>query len=408
MFNLTTSHESQVAPKADKQAFRVPPERIVLPPWRPDTPEIRRDWANYYDQMTQMDAQAGELLAELERAGLADETIVFYYSDHGGALPRGKRNIHDSGTRVPLIIRFPAKWQHLAPARPGQWVDQPVAFVDFPATLLSLCGAPIPKHFEGRAFLGEQQSPPRGHAFLYRGRMDERYDTVRAVRDSQFRYVRNYSPHRPWGQHYSYPFQVLPSMRSWFAEFEAGRCNETQAAYWRPKPAEELYEIASDPHEIRNRAADPQLASKRDEMRSKLRAEIISSRDTGFIPEAMFSRLAGDKTIYEYAQSDAYPIERIIDLADKASSRDPAHLPDLRTALADPHPVIRYWGAIGCLVLQTDAAPLRNELHGLLRDGPTCEWRRQRLWATWTTPKRRWQRWLRSWPAGTHTNRSPP
>ena len=226
VFNFTTSHESQVAPKPGKTTFRVPPEKITLPPYHPDTPDIRRDWANYYDQLTLLDEQVGKLLAELENEGLADDTVVFYYSDHGGALPRGKRNLHDSGTRVPLIVRFPKKWSHLAPAEPGAWVDDLVSFVDLPVTVFSLCGVPIPGHYEGRPFLGEKKAPPREHVFLFRGRMDERYDTIRAVRDGRFRYVRNYSPHRPWGQHYSYPFQVLPSMRSWHAEFLAGRCNE--------------------------------------------------------------------------------------------------------------------------------------------------------------------------------------
>ena len=370
IFNLTTSHESQVAPKAGKDpgSFRVPPEKIVLPPYHPDTPEIRRDWANYYDQMTLMDAQAGALLAELDAAGLTEETIVFYYSDHGGALPRGKRNLHDSGTRVPLIVRFPKKWAHLAPAKPGEWVDQLVSFVDLPVTLFSLAGVPIPEHYEGRAFLGQQKAAPREHVFLYRGRMDERYDTSRAIRDRQFRYIRNYSPHRPWGQHYSYPFQVLPSMRSWYAAFQAGKCDAVQARYWGPKPAEELYDVAADPFEIRNLIAEPAHADRLAEMRRKLRSEMIATRDTGFIPEGMFERLAGEKTIYDYAQSDAYPIQRIVDLADKASSRDAAVLPDLKAAIDDPHPVIRYWGAVGCLVLQGNAAPAKPQLETLLKD----------------------------------------
>jgi N-sulfoglucosamine sulfohydrolase len=368
VFNLGSSHESQVAPKGGKTTFRIAPEKIVLPPYHPDTPEIRRDWANYYDQMTIMDGQAGDLLAELEKAGLADDTIVFYCGDHGGALPRGKRNIHDSGTRVPLIVRLPAKWAHLAPAKAGGWVEDPVSFVDLPATFFSLIGAPIPAHYEGKAFLGEKKAAPREHVYLYRGRMDERYDTVRAVRDREARYVRNYSPHRPWGQQYSYPFEVQPSMRSWYAEFMAGRTNEIQSAYWKPKPAEEFYLLAGDPHELRNLVADPQHAAKRTALQRKLRAEIIATRDTGFIPEGMFPRLAGEKTIYDYAQSPAYPIERIVDLADRATSRDASHLPALRTALDDPHPVIRYWGALGCLVLQDKSAAAKAQLVARLRD----------------------------------------
>jgi arylsulfatase A-like enzyme len=166
VFNLTTSHESQVAPKPGRTAFRVPPEKIHLPPYHPDTPDIRRDWANYYDQMTLMDQQAGRLLAELEREGLARETIVFYYSDHGGALPRGKRNLHDSGTRVPLIIRFPEKWAQIAPAGPGAWIDDPISFVDLPATVFSLCGVQIPEHYEGRPFLGTKKAATREHDLM--------------------------------------------------------------------------------------------------------------------------------------------------------------------------------------------------------------------------------------------------
>ncbi|MBE0545954.1 MAG: sulfatase-like hydrolase/transferase [Verrucomicrobia bacterium] len=368
VFNFTTSHESQVAPKPGKTSFRVPPEKIPLPPYHPDTPDIRRDWANYYDQMTLMDEQVGKVLAELERAGLAEDTIVFYYGDHGGALPRGKRNIHDSGTRVPLIIRFPEKWAHLAPAKPGEWVNDLVSFVDFPATVFSLCGVAIPAHYEGRPFLGEKKSAPREHVFLFRGRMDERYDTVRAVRGGEFRYVRNYSPHRPWGQHYSYPFQVQPSMRSWFAEFEGGRCNEIQSAYWKPKPGEEFYRLADDPHEINNRMAEPQHAAQVARLRAALRNEILATRDTGFIPEGMFPKLAGEKTIYDYAQSDAYPLARILDLADKASDRNPTHLPAFVAALDDPHPVIRYWAATGCLILQSKAESAKANLRALLND----------------------------------------
>lgn len=368
VFNLITTHESQVAPKPGKTTFRIAPERIVLPPYHPDTPEIRRDWANYYDQMTIMDGQVGKLLADLEEAELADDTIVVYCGDHGGALPRGKRNIHDSGTRVPLIIRIPQKWAKYAPAAPGSWIEQPVSFVDLPVTFFSLAGAPIPAHYEGRAFLGDRKTTPRDFAFLFRGRMDERYDVVRAVRDREYRYVRNYSPHRPWGQHYTYPFDVQPSMRSWFAAFEAGNCNEVQSAYWRPKPSEEFYRLANDPYELRNLADDPQYAARRGELQRKLREEIIATRDAGFIPEGMFDRLAGAKTIYDYAQSSAYPIERIVDIADKATSRDVRFLGQLQSAMRDAHPVIRYWGTLGCLILQKKSAPAKTRLQELLRD----------------------------------------
>lgn len=368
VFNLGGSHESQVAPREGKQNFRIAPEAIKLPPYHPDTPEMRRDWANYYDQLTLVDTQVGKLLDELEREGLAQDTIVLYCSDHGGALGRGKRNIHDSGTRVPLIIRFPTKWQRFAPARPGQWVDDPVSFVDLPATLLSLCGVPLPDNYEGRIFLGEQKGQPREHVFLLRGRMDERYDTVRSVRSSEFRYVRNYSPHRPWGQHYSYAFRVQPSMRSWYQAFVDGRCNAVQAAYWQPKPSEEFYYSARDPWELDNLLAHREYASQLAHLRAALRHEILTTRDAGFIPEGMLVRLAGDQTVYDYTHSDAYPLERILDVADRASDRNVAHLPALVAAMSDPNPVVRYWGATGCVILQDQAAPATAALQQRLGD----------------------------------------
>ncbi len=368
VFNSTTSHESQVAPKPGKTTFRISPDQIVLPPYHPDTPEIRRDWANYYDQMTLMDAEIGHWLEELEREQLADNTIVFYYGDHGGALPRGKRNIHDSGTRVPLIIRFPEKWARYAPASAGGWVNDLVSFVDLPATVFSLCGVTIPAHFEGHPFLGAARVKPREHVYLFRGRMDERYDTVRAIRDAEFRYIRNYSPHRPWGQHYTYPFRVQPSMVSWHAEFQASRCNALQSQYWQTKPGAELYRLADDPHELRNRLDDVEFSGRQDRLRHALRQEILATRDIGFIPEGMFPRLADTRTIYDYAQSDAYPLERILDIADKASDAQAANLPELIKALDDPHPVVRYWGGTGCLILRKSAAPASAALQARLHD----------------------------------------
>lgn len=368
VFNFTSSHESQVAPKPGKTTFRVRPEDVVLPPYHPDTPEVRRDWANYHDQMTVMDSEVGAVLDELARLGEADKTIVFYYGDHGGALPRGKRNLHDSGTRVPLIIRIPERWKQWRPAEAGSWIEEPVSFVDLPATVLSLCGVEVPSTYQGRPFLGDHRAPAREQVFLFRGRMDERYDTSRALRDRDFRYIRNYSPHRPWGQHYTYAFQVQPSMRSWHAAFEAGKCNPVQAAYWLPKSPEELYDLREDPHEVSNLADAPGQAARLEAMRTELRREMLAIRDTGFIPEGMFPRLAEGRTVLEYAKSPDYPLEQVIDLADKATSRSPAHLPELINALADPQPLLRYWAATGCLILGEAAKPAREALQPLLND----------------------------------------
>jgi N-sulfoglucosamine sulfohydrolase len=368
VFNLGSTHESQVAAPDDKTAFRIAPENFRLPPYHPDTEVIRRDWANYYEQMTKMDAQAGKLLEELQASGLADDTIVIYCSDHGGALPGGKRSIRDVGTRVPLIIRFPQKWAHLAPAAPGSWVDSPISFVDLPATFLSLCGIAVPDHFEGVPFLGEQQAEPQPFVFLFRGRMDERYDTVRAIRSRSHRYVKNYSPHRPAGQHYTYAFQVQPSMRSWYAEFEAGRTNDVRSAYWLPRASEELYDLTEDSDELNNLAAVADARFTLNAMREQLRQRMVELRDPGLIPEGMVEQLIGEQTVYEYAQSGAYPIERVIEIADLATSRNATALQAVLVATNDSHPVIRYWAATGCLILKAQAAGAKSQLRKLLAD----------------------------------------
>jgi N-sulfoglucosamine sulfohydrolase len=367
VFNLTTTHEGQVAAKGGKSNFRIAPDDIVLPPYHPDTPAMRRDWANYHDLMTSMDQQVGKLLDDLQQSGEAENTIVFYYSDHGGALPGGKRSIRDVGTRVPLIVRFPERWRHLSPANPGQWVEHLVSFVDFPATLLSICNVEVPNHYEGSVFLGERAVDPQPFVFLFRGRMDERYDTVRSIRTTTHRYVKNYTPHRPVGQHYTYAFSVQPSMRNWYDEFKNGRCDDLQSRYWLPKNGEELYETVSDPDEL-NDLADRESNQKLEEMRHQLRSRIISLRDAGFIPEGMYGVLSNQTTIYEYAQSDAYPIERIVDIADKATMRDPRQLDDLIVGATDSHPVIRYWAATGFLVLGQFALPAKSKVLELLGD----------------------------------------
>ena len=148
--------------------------RYTLPPYHPDTPEMRHDWAQYYDKIEDLDGQVAEILQELEDLGLAENTIVAYYGDHGGVLARSKRFVYESGTRVPMIWRFPKKYENLAPAKPNSRLDRLVSFVDLAPTILSLTEIEIPEYMQGNAFLGKQQSPPSDYVHLFRGRMDEK------------------------------------------------------------------------------------------------------------------------------------------------------------------------------------------------------------------------------------------
>ncbi|MCU0978711.1 MAG: sulfatase, partial [Pirellulaceae bacterium] len=199
IFNLTISHESQI--RTRPHTLEHDPAQAPLPAYHPDTPEVRHDWAQYYDKVTAMDAQAGQRLRELADAGLAEDTIIFFYGDHGSGMPRSKRWPYDSGLHVPLIVHVPDKFRDLAPQdyRPGGTTDRLVAFVDLAPTLLSLTGVQPPEWMQGHAFLGRHEAAPQRYLFGFRGRMDERYDMVRSVRNGRYVYIRNYMPHLIYG-----------------------------------------------------------------------------------------------------------------------------------------------------------------------------------------------------------------
>jgi len=260
IFNLMRTHESQVNVWLDEPEI-IHPDSVFVPPYYPDTYEIRRDIARVYSNITIMDREVGELIAELEKENLLDQTIIIFYSDHGGPLPRGKREILDTGLKVPFIIRFPGKEED------GTVVNDLCSFVDVPATILSLAGVKIPEYMDGQAFWGEQKSPPREYVFAARDRMDEWFDCRRAVRDTRFKYIRNYRPE--FGAYLDISFRKqLKTMQVLLEMRDAGTLNEDQKYWFRTsKEPEELYDIEKDPYELRNLAADPSFASDLERMR---------------------------------------------------------------------------------------------------------------------------------------------
>ena len=351
VFNTNLSHEHKIhfTSLIDADHLQHKPEEMLLAPYHPDLPEMRQCYATYYDYVTKMDEKMGELLAELEKNGLADETIVFYYSDHGGVMPRSKRFLFESGTKIPFIIRFPEKYQYLAPAGPGERENRMISLVDLAPTLLSLAGIKIPAYLSGHAFLGEQKTADPAYVYFFRQRMDERYDMMRAVRDKRFRYIRNYLPHRKYGEHLSYLWRST-STRAWEAAFLAGKCNDIQSRFWGYKAPEELYDVTVDPHNVHNLANDPAYNDDLVRMRKALKRWVRENHDAGFLHEGLMIELAGGQTIYELTHAPDYPNERIIETAEMASDTNPDHMPALITRLADPHPAVRFWAAAGFAV----------------------------------------------------------
>jgi uncharacterized sulfatase len=285
--NLFESHESQI--RLPKEQFakvtarlkpdeRHDPAKATLPPYYPDTPEVRRDWANYYDLITAVDYRLGDVLAVLERAGVADNTVVFFFGDHGRGLTRGKRWVYDSGLRVPLIIRWPGKI-------PGGSVREDlVSFVDFAPTVLALAGVEIPARWQGQPFLGPNVKE-RKYIFAARDRMDETYDRMRAVRTKQYKYIRNFHPELPYAQKIAY-MELMPTMQAWRRLNAEGKLTGPAKLFFAPtKPKEELYDVTADPHEINNLVGSPKYQDVLKELRAVLDKWIVETKDMGAIPE---------------------------------------------------------------------------------------------------------------------------
>jgi uncharacterized sulfatase len=369
VFNSEKSHESKIRVRPHTQIHD--PAKVRIPAYHPDQPEVREDWAQYYDAVSEADADAGQRLKELEEAGLAEDTIVFYYADHGSGMPRNKRWPYNSGLQVPLVVHIPQKFAHLRPPeyKAGGASERLVSFVDFAPTLLSLAGIKPPDWMQGHAFLGSYQAAPQPFVYGFRGRMDERYDLVRTVTDGRWVYVRNYMPHLIYGQHIDYMFQT-PTTQVWKRLHDAGKLTPEQDAFWKPKAPEELYDLQSDPDEVRNLASDTKHSEILVKLRSAQRNLALQIRDVGFIPESERFERCSSTTPYDLGHDSAqYPIARVLETAELASNGKAEATQQLIENLSDPDSSIRYWAAMGILIRGKEAAHAAGEkLAKLLED----------------------------------------
>ena len=280
IFNIGITHESQVWRQRDNPLLLASDAEVPIPPYLPETDIAVRDIRQVYSNIIAMDREIGKLLSQLEEDDLVDDTIIFFYSDHGGPLPRQKRLLYDSGIRVPLIIRFPGKW------RAGEIDDQLISFVDFKSTTLSLAGIEPPAYSDGRAFLGDfVETPTREYIHAAADRFDNEYDTIRAVRDSRYKYLRNYNLDKAYYLPLPYREQ-MPIMRELLQLNEQGKLNRFQAQWFREqKPLEELFDTDIDPYELENLAQDPAYSNKLKELSDELDSWLLEVDDLGFTPE---------------------------------------------------------------------------------------------------------------------------
>jgi len=286
--NFTVSHESQArASQAqyEKNTARLTAEqrrdrsKVKLPPYFPDTPAVRECVGKYHDNVTALDYLVGDVLRLIDQQGWTKNTLVVFFGDHGWGLSRGKRWCYDSGTRVPLLARWPGVIE------PGTVRDDLVCLLDVAPTFLAVAGAEIPSAMNGRVILGPKIQPAPKYLFSARDRMDEAYDRIRSVRGSRYRYIRNFHPELPYAQ-YINSMDEMPIMKDWRRLAFEGKLNPAQMQFFaRSKPKEELYDLESDPYEIHNLAGSAEHQAILLEMRAALDQWITETKDLGEVPE---------------------------------------------------------------------------------------------------------------------------
>lgn len=373
--NDMTTHESHIFPAPGDDPLLHDPAKAWLADFQPDTPEMRRDWARYHDLLTRSDARQKAILDQLERDGLLNDTIIVVTSDHGCGVARYKRMPYDSGLHVPMMLVFPEKYRHLAPKdyKPGGKSDRLIGTIDLAPTMLSLAGVRPPEYYHGHAFAGAFEAAPRSYLHGMRGRMDERYDLMRSTRNKRYVYIRNYNPHRIYGQHVNYAWN-LPSTPRWEQLYREGKLAAPKTHFWESKPGEELYDLQNDPSEVMNLAVSPAHKAVLDEFRREHHRYELQVRDVGLLPEGEMHARAEGSTPYEMGHDPKrYPVERILAAADLASSGQPGATRQLEANLNDTDSGVRYWGAMGALIRgRGEVTRMQNALRRALTDDSPC------------------------------------
>ncbi len=277
---------AQVNFKESHRAFNSPkladPARVDIPPYYPDHEVTRADWAAYLDAVSEADRKIGLVLEQLALDGLADDTIVVFFADNGQCHVRGKQFCYDEGLHIPLVIRWPKNFPPPPNVRPGTVDDRLVASIDITATSLDWAGIAKPASMEGRVLFGEHRDPARDYVFGARDRCDETVFRFRTARDKQYRYIRNFTPERPFLQANRYKEKSYPVWELIKQLHAQGKLDAVQDVLAAPSmPAEELYDVVADPHEVHNLAALPEHADVLKRMRAALDAWIEETHDQG-------------------------------------------------------------------------------------------------------------------------------
>ncbi|MGB5436521.1 MAG: sulfatase [Maribacter sp.] len=359
--NYGTTHEGQLhftKAQMDSTTTKTHLDDVAVFPYHPDTPTYRFTNAYYRDLHQKVDTEIGDFINQLEEDGLMENTIIFYYGDHGGVLPRSKGYIYESGLNVPMVVYVPEKWKHLMPMQVGSRSDAFVQFIDLAPTVLNLAHVPIPKQMDGKPFLGRDITleglQQRNTAFGYADRFDEKYDMVRSLRQENFKYLRNYQPFNIDALFNFYRYKML-AYREWEDLYKTGKLNSVQRQFFEARSPEALFDLEEDPHEINNLANDPFYKTVLLDLRSKLQHQVKSMPDLSFYPESYFLE-NGLSNPVKFGQDKKTNISELIDIADLSLSTFSKSNKSIDNALKSSDPWKRYWGLIVCSSFGKDAS----------------------------------------------------
>ncbi|MFL2599785.1 MAG: sulfatase [Flavobacteriaceae bacterium] len=371
--NFGDTHEGRL--HFDEEYFKKEIENFNIEntptfPYHPDTPIFRFTRELLYKHHMSLDSKIGEFIKDLEKQGLMENTIIFYYGDHGGVLPRSKGYLYESGLNIPMVVYVPKKWKNLSPFHIGTKTSAFIDFLDLVPTVLSLAGIEIPNYLDGTPFLGKkikkESIEQQNITFGYADRFDEKYDLVRSVRKGKYKYIRNFQPFNVDGLYNFYRYKML-AYKEWYNLFVEGKLNKYQAKFFLPKQPEELYDVKKDPHEINNLAKKTNFKNELIELRSQLKKQIISKNDLSFFPEPYFLKKGLENPI-DFGKKNKELLISLIEVANLNIYPFQEVRKKIADALNDNNPWIKYWGLIACSSFGMKALENIDKINAIFED----------------------------------------
>lgn len=352
VYNQMITHMTRVATRTTegREKRTVDMRDVKVPGYIPDLPEVRDDISWNMGAVELMDQWVGDMIAKLKADGEYDNTIIFFYSDHGGTVPRVKAFVYETGGLVPLIVFFPPKWKHLAGMAQPSVTDRLVSFVDFAPTILNLAGEKIPSFMTGKPFftnVGQKKENIRDFVISFTANQGPSFQPARSINDGKFHLIWNFQPAYPNGSRQSYQWQ-MPAQMAWDkANMEGKLTSELHKKFWLPAPAFELYDISRDSLETKDLATNPAYAKELKRLKDLLLSDLYKQKDIGFIPPEHRKVIQKEGDLYSVLRKNVNEVDRIIDAAALASEKNPENLRKLSAYLSDKNPVIQHWGASG-------------------------------------------------------------